>query len=87
VTAHRVGVLGALIAVAVLSLELAGAVAWKHHAVADRRPTSRGGDHQARWESLRGTELTLEAVQKVTPSPSLDSTLEDVTAARLTLER
>jgi hypothetical protein len=69
VTAHRVGVLGALIAVAVLSLELAGAVAWKHHAVADQ---------QARWESLRGTnELT----------PTLDSTLEDVTAARLTLKR
>jgi hypothetical protein len=48
VTAHRVGVLGALIAVAVLSLELAGAVAWKHHAVANQ---------QARW-SLRSTELT-----------------------------
>lgn len=67
-TAHRVGVLGALIGVAVLSLELAGAVAWKHHAVADQ---------QARWESLRGTELTL----------TLDSTLEDVTAARFTLKR
>jgi hypothetical protein len=48
VTAHRVGVLGALIAVAVLSLELAGAVAWKHHAVANQ---------PARWESPRGTAL------------------------------
>jgi len=82
VTAHRVGVFhpswGALIAVAVLSLELAGAVAWKHHAAVVQ---------QARWETLRGTELTLGAVQKLAPSPNLDSTLEDVTAARLTLER
>jgi len=82
VTAHRVGVFhpswGALIAAAVLSVELAGAVAWKHHAVAAQRD---------RWETLRGTELTLGAVQKLAPSPSLDSTLEDVTAARLTLER
>lgn len=77
-TAHRVGVWGALIAVAVLSFELAGAVAWKHHADASRR---------ARWENLRGTELTLGAVQRLAPSLSLDSTLEDVTAARLTLER
>jgi hypothetical protein len=58
VTAHRVGVVGALIAVAVLSLELAGAVAWKHHAI-----NSRQASH------------------------SIDVTLEDVTAARLTLER
>jgi len=29
--AHRVGVWGVLIAVAVLSLELAGALAWKSH--------------------------------------------------------
>lgn len=73
-TAHRVGVLGALIAVAVLSLELTGAIAWKHHAVATR---------QARWEKLRGTELTRGAVQRIAPS----HTLEDVTAARLTLVR
>jgi hypothetical protein len=79
VTAHRVGVWSALIAVAVLSLELTGAVAWKHHATADQH---------ARWERLRGTELTLGAVQRLAPpSRSLDSTLEDVTAARLTLER
>lgn len=77
-TAHRVGVLGALIAVAVLSLELTGAIAWKHHTVETR---------QARWEKLRGTELTLGAVQRIEPSRVLDSTLEDVTAARLTLER
>jgi hypothetical protein len=34
--AHRVGVWGVLIAVAVLSLELAGAVVWKSHHSAPR---------------------------------------------------
>lgn len=32
--AHRVGTLGAILAVLILSVELLGAIAWKHHAVA-----------------------------------------------------
>ena len=45
--AHRVGSLGAIVAVLILSVELLGAIAWKHHAVVSRY------DH---WATLRGTE-------------------------------
>lgn len=73
--AHRVGTLGALVAVLILSVELVGAIAWKHHATAD---TSR----YDRWATLRGTELVLEHAHSTT----LDSTLEQVTLARESLE-
>ena len=33
--AHRVGTLGAIVAVMILSVELVGAIAWKHHAAAE----------------------------------------------------
>jgi hypothetical protein len=74
VLAHRVGTVGAIVAVLILSVELLGAVAWKHHAVASRY------DH---WATLRGTELVLDHARV----KSLDSTLEQVTLARQSLER
>ncbi|HEY6038252.1 MAG TPA: hypothetical protein VIV58_28415 [Kofleriaceae bacterium] len=74
--AHRVGTVGAIVAVVILSVELMGAIAWKHHAVAD-------ASRYDRWATLRGTELVLEHAH----SPTLDSTLEQVTLARESLER
>jgi hypothetical protein len=74
VLAHRVGSLGAVVAVLILSVELVVAIAWKHHAVASSY------DH---WATLRGTELVLDHAR----AKSLDSTLEQVTLARQSLER
>jgi hypothetical protein len=73
VLAHRVGTLGAMVAVLILSVELLGAIAWKHHAAASRY------DH---WATLRGTELVLDHARV----KSLDSTLEQITLARQSLE-
>ena len=72
--AHRVGTIGAIVAVVLLTLELAGAIAWKHHALCE------GHD---RWATLRGTELVLDHAR----AARLDSTLEQVTLARQSLER
>jgi hypothetical protein len=71
---HRVGTAGAIVAVLILSMELLGAIAWQHHALAER---------DQHWATLRGTELVLEHVR----ATQLDSTLERVTLARQSLER
>lgn len=77
--AHRVGAFGAIVAVVLLSLELVGALAWKHHVSADHE----------RWALLHGTELSLgKALQTAPAHPvELDSTLERVTVSARTLER
>jgi hypothetical protein len=79
VLAHRVGALGAIVAVIVLSVELVGALAWKHHVSADHE----------RWALLHGTELSLgKALQTAPAHPNeLDSTLERVTVSGRALER
>ena len=73
---HRVGTVGAIVAVLILSVELLGAVAWKHPAAAD-------ASRYDRWATLRGTGLVLEHAH----AQNLDSTLEQVTLARQSLER
>ena len=78
--AHRVGTLGALVAVLILSVELLGAIAWKHHATAD-------ASRYDRWATLRGTELVLEHAHAGASLRDVDSTLEQVTLARELLER
>jgi hypothetical protein len=77
--AHRVGTLGSIVAVVLLCLELAGALVVKHRALAP--------DRHDRWSELRGTELVLTASRAYVRDPNLDSTLEDVTLARRSLER
>jgi len=80
VLAHRVGTLGALVAVLILSVELVGAIAWKHHAAAAASRYDRGA-------TLRGTEIVLEHAHAGTSLRDVDSTLEQVTLARESLER
>ena len=74
--ASRVGTVGAIVAVLILSVELVGAIAWKHHAAAD-------ATRYDRWATLRGTELVLEHAHQ----RDLDSTLEQVRLVRESLER
>jgi len=76
--AHRVGALGAIVAVVVLTLELAGALAWKHHV---------GADHE-RWALLHGTAVSLDKALQTAPAhpAELDSTLEQVTVAARSIE-
>ncbi|MEO6773493.1 MAG: hypothetical protein ABI467_10800 [Kofleriaceae bacterium] len=73
--AHRAGTVGALVAVVILSVELVGAIAWKHHALR--------ADRHEHWATLRGTELVLEHAR----AAQLGPTLEQVTLARQSNER
>src|SRR3569623_2827106 len=80
VLAPRVGTLGALVAVLILRVEQVGAIAWKHHAAA-------AASRYDRWATLRGTEIVLEHAPAGPRPRAADSTLEQVTLARESLER
>jgi hypothetical protein len=75
--AHRVGALGAILAVLVLSLELVGALAWKHHVSADPGITSALVLHG----EPSGVEQLSTSSVPTSSSVVLDSTLEQVTVS------
>jgi len=53
--AHRVGAIGAIVAVVVLTLELAGALAWRHHA----------DGHHERWAPVVRSSVSEPKIERV----------------------